>query len=221
MISCLKLFWETLNIHYTSRWKEMSDYNLYCTGKLDSAVLSKKTRHQWKQTGAFFLAWKKICSYLSAGEVLLTFWISGKKKKKKEKKHQNMLERTPFILLCTKREFNSNLSELYTRTQMQKERKWRLHCSLHQWMLAAYSIEILGNYSVTCWDSIWSHLPWKTGQNLLFITQHNCRAGCITEVGEITAIPILKGKYSCTSCTDHMSNKTVLHFWIFMIIICH
>lgn len=31
----------------------------------------------------------------------------------------------------------------------------------------------------------------KTGQNLLFITQHNCGAGCITEVGEITEIPIL------------------------------
>lgn len=219
MISSLKLFWETWNIDYTSRWKEMSDYNLYCTGNLDSAVLSKKTRHQWKQTGAFFLAWKKSVVISQLGRFCsLSEYLA--KKKQTKKPHQNVLERTPFIFLYTKREFNSKLSELYTRTQMQ-ERKWRLHCSLHQWMLAAYSIEILGNYSVTCWDSIWSHLPWKTGQNLLFITQHNCRAGCITEVGEITAIPILKGKYSCTSCTDHMSNKTFLHFWLFMIILWH
>lgn len=86
---------------------------------------------------------------------------------------------------------------------MHQERKCKLYyCSLHKWMLTAYSIEVLGNYSVTCWDSIWSHLPWKTGQNLLFITQHNCWAGCITEVGEIAEIPILKRIYSCTSSTD-------------------
>lgn len=99
---------------------------------------------------------------------------------------------------------------------MQNDRKCSLYyCSLHKWMLAAYSIEILGNYSVTCWDSFWSHLPWKTGQNLLFITQHNCRAGCITEVGEIAEIPILTRKYSCTSCTNcRFTEISSMHFII-------
>lgn len=66
---------------------------------------------------------------------------------------------------------------------------------MYEWMLAAYSIEILGNYSVTCRDSIWSHLPWKTGQDSLFITQHNCRAGSVSEVGEIAEIPTVRGRY--------------------------
>lgn len=70
------------------------------------------------------------------------------------------------------------------------------YCSVHKWILEAYSIEILGNYSVTCRDSIWSHLPWKTGQNLLFITRYNCQAGCAAEVGDFVEIPIVRRK--CT-----------------------
>lgn len=45
-------------------------------------------------------------------------------------------------------------------------------------------------------DSIWSHLPWKTGQNLLFITRYNCQAGYAAEVGDIVEIPIVRRK--CT-----------------------
>lgn len=66
-----------LIIHCTFRWKAMSDYNSHCTANQDSAIWSIKKRHHCRQTGSFFLDWKKCCSYLSAGEVLLTFCISG------------------------------------------------------------------------------------------------------------------------------------------------
>lgn len=62
----------------------------------------------------------------------------------------------------------------------------------------------------------------KTGQNLLFITRHNCQAGCITEVEEITEIPTGGGDtlldkpvgfrqlfHSVTYAIDYSDNKDI------------
>lgn len=72
--------------------------------------------------------------------------------------------------LCIKEDFeNTNpkyAEALNWDTDVERKRSF-YYCSLHKWMLAAYSIEIVGNYSVTCWDSIWSHLLWKIGTEFI------------------------------------------------------
>lgn len=135
----------------------------------------------------------------SAGEFLLTFWISGC-----NAEIGTCLREHNSCVFIPKQDFQackSKQTPKYVRTlnwvaHARREKCSLYHCSLHKPTLAAYSTEILGNYSVTCWDSIWSHLLWKTGQNLLFITQHNCRAGCIAGVGEIAEIPVLRRKHT-------------------------
>lgn len=155
--------------------------------------------------------WKKKRNVpvISTGEVLLTFWLWSGPKHVCENTINLSLRQTLKMQLQIKINKNSEYVRTSNWDTDVEERKCSFYyCSLHKWMLAAYSIEILGNYSVTCWDAIWSHLPWKTGQNLLFITLYNCRPGRITEMGEIAEIPILKRKYSCTSCTDHRFRVT-------------
>lgn len=91
LISHLQPFCETLNTVF-SNGKPCQTTIRTAQGNLGSSNLIHKERHQCRQTGSFFLAWKKCCSYLSAGEVSLTRCISG------HTIDQNMIEGR--LLIC-------------------------------------------------------------------------------------------------------------------------
>lgn len=86
---------------------------------------------------------------------------------------------------------------------MQRHRTCRV-LFLFGFFIARYTNECAQLIPLRFLETILSHVEilfgaichGKTGQNLLFITQHNCRAGCITEVEEITEIPIRWRVYS-------------------------